>query len=199
MRQQILKRTTPPTVKPVELADVKLDLRVDHAHEDSLIESLISAATDYLEADSGAINKAFITQSWTLSLRCPDRDYRIWLPVTPVQSITAIKYFDSNNTEQTLQVSDFYFHGDEDWAYIEPKPTTNWPGTFDRLDAISVEFVAGFGDAPDKVPESIRQLIRLLVTHWYTNRSAVNVGTISTEIPMAAQALISVNRKGWVY
>jgi len=49
------------------------------------------------------------------------------------------------------------------------------------------------------VPESIRQCIRLLVTHWYTNRSAVNVGTTSTEIPMAAQSLISINRKGWVY
>lgn len=199
MRQQILKRTTPPAVKPVALADAKLDLRVDHADEDTLIESLISAATDYLEADKGVINKAFITQSWTLSVPCPDRDYRIWLPVTPVQSITAIQYYDADNVQQTLTVSDFYFHGDEDWAYIEPKQGVNWPGVYDRLDAITVEFVAGFGDAETDVPESIRQCIRLLVTHWYSNRSAVEIGAIATEIPMAAESLISVNRKGWIY
>jgi len=199
MKQQILKRTTPPIVNPVSLADAKLDLRVDHADEDTLIESLISAATDYLEANRGAINKAFLTQTWTLSLKYPDRDYRIWLPVTPVQSITSITYYDASNLEQVLAVSDFYLHCEEDWAYIEPKPSVNWPGTYDRLDAINVEFVAGFGDAGIDVPESIRQCIRLLVTHWYTNRSAVNVGTTSTEIPMAAQSLISINRKGWVY
>lgn len=198
MRQQILKRTTPPSVKPVTLTDAKLDLRVDHADEDALIESLISAATDYLEADKGAINKAFITQSWTLSVKCPDRDYRIWLPVTPVQSITSIKYFDADNVEQTLTVSDFYFHGDEDWAYIEPKQGVNWPSVYDRLDAIAVEFAAGFGDAETDVPETIRQCIRLLVAHWYTHRSAASEASVE-ELPLAVQSLISVNRKGWIY
>lgn len=199
MRQQILKRISPPAAKPVSLVDAKLDLRVDHSDEDTLIESLISAATDYLEADKGRINKAFITQSWTLSVRCPDRDYRIWLPVTPIQSIASIKYFDSDNNEQTLTVSDFYFHGDEDWAYIEPKPGTNWPGTYDRLDAITVEFVAGFGDSETDVPESIRQCIRLLVGHWFENREASVVGTITSDLPFAVNMLVDINRKGWVF
>lgn len=198
MRDQILKRTSPPAVKPVSLADAKLDLRVDQSDEDTLIESLISAATDYLEADNGAINKAFVTQTWTLSVKCPDRNYRIWLPVTPVQSITSIKYFDADNVEQTLTVSDFYFHGDEDWAYIEPKQGVNWPSVYDRLDAITVEFVAGFGDAETDIPESIRHAIRLLVVHWYTNRSAASETSVE-ELPLALQSLISVNRKGWVY
>lgn len=198
MRNQILKRTSAPSVKPVTLADAKLDLRVDHADEDTLIESLIAAATDYLEADSGAINKAFITQSWTLSLKCPDRDFRVWLPVTPVQSITSIKYYDADNTEQSLTVSDFYFHGDEDWAYIKPKQGVNWPSVYDRLDAITVEFLAGFGNSVDDIPETIRQCIRLLVCHWYVHRSAASEASVE-ELPLAVQALISVNRKGWVY
>lgn len=199
MRQQILKRTTPPSVMPVALADAKLDLRVDQADEDTLIDSLIAAATDYLEAPNGAINKAFTTQTWTLSVKCPDRNYRIWLPVTPVQSITSISYYDADNVQQTLTVSDFYFHGDEDWAYIEPKQGVTWPATYDRLDAITVEFVAGFGASADDVPQTIRQCVRLLVGHWYQNRSAVEVGTITSELPVAVDALISLNRKGWAY
>lgn len=199
MRQQILKRTVAPTVMPVALADAKLDLRVDQADEDTLIDSLIAAATDYLEAPNGAINKAFTTQTWTLSVKCPDRHYRIWLPVTPVQSISSITYYDADNVQQTLTVSDFYFHGEEDWAYIEPKQGVTWPATYDRLDAITVEFVAGFGATADDVPQTIRQCVRLLVGHWYTHRTAVVSGVSVDELPMAAQSLISMNRKGWVY
>ncbi len=72
-----------------------------------------------------------------------------------------------------------------------PRTTSRWPDLFDRLDALTITFKAGFGDAETDVPETIRQIVRLLVTHWYTNRSAVNLGTIATEIPMAAESLIS--------
>lgn len=199
MRQQILKRVTPPAVAPVALIDTKLNLRVDHADEDTNIESLIAAATDYLEAPNGAIGKAFITQSWALSVPCPDRDFRIHLPVTPVQSITSISYYDADDVSQTLTVGDFYLHGDEDWAYIEPKPGVTWPGVYDRLDAITVEFVAGFGDTAAAVPQTIRQCVLLMVAHWYENREPVVVGSISSALPMAVDSLISMNRKGWVY
>jgi uncharacterized phiE125 gp8 family phage protein len=199
MRQHILKRVSAPAKKPVTLTDAKLDCRVDHEFEDTLIESLIAAATDYLDVPNGVIGKALITQTWSLSLPLPDRLYRIHLPVTPVQSIQSITYYDAENQTQSLAVEDFYFHGDEDWAYIEPKDHVNWPGVYDRLDAITVTFVAGFGPEPEDVPETIRQAIRLLVVHWFTNRSAVNLGTIATEIPMAAQSLIAINRKGWTY
>ncbi|AOY88648.1 hypothetical protein BKP64_10960 [Marinobacter salinus] len=199
MQDEILKRTVKPSAPVVSLADVKLDLRVDHTFEDTLIQSLIDAAVQYLEAPSGVLGKAFITQVWEMSTRGPDDDCRIYLPVTPVQAIDAISYFDSDNVEQSLTVTDFHLYGDENWAYITPKNDVEWPDLFDRLDAITVTFTAGFGAAESFVPETIRQVVRLLVTHWYINRSAVDTGTIATEIPMAAQSLIAVNRKGWNY
>lgn len=199
MQDEILKRTTAPSVPVVTLADAKLDLRVDHNHEDTLIQSLIDAATQYLEAPSGVLGKAFINQGWKMFTRGPDQDCRIYIPVTPVQSIDSISYFDSDNAEQVLAKSDFHLYGDENWAYITPKHNVNWPHLSDRLDAITITFTAGFGAAETDVPERIRQLIRVIVVHWFINRSAVNTGTIATEIPMAAQSLIAVNRKGWSY
>lgn len=199
MQDEILTRTVKPSGSVVTLSDVKLDLRVDHDFEDTLIQSLIQAATEYLEAPSGVLGKAFLTQTWKLSARGPDSDCRIYIPVTPVQSIEAISYFNTDNVEQVLAITDFHLYGDENWAYLTPKDDIEWPDLFDRLDALTITFKAGFGDAETDVPETIRQIVRLLVTHWYTNRSAVNLGTIATEIPMAAESLISVNRKGWIY
>ena len=199
MQDEILTRTVPPSKPVVTLSDVKLDLRVDHDFEDTLIQPLIQAATEYLEAPSGVLGKAFLTQTWKLSTRGPDSDCRIYIPVTPVQSIEAISYFDSDNVEQTLTISDFHLYGDENWAYLIPKDDLEWPELFDRLDALTITFKAGFGSSETDVPETIRQIVRLIVTHWYTNRSAVNLGAIATEIPMAAESLISLNRKGWVY
>lgn len=199
MQDEILKRITPPSKSALLLEDAKLDCRVDHDHEDTLIQSLIDAATGYLEAPSGLLGKAFITQEWEMVCREPDDDDRIYIPVTPIKSIDAITCFDSDNVQQSLTVEDFHLYGDENWAYITPKKGVEWPRLAGRLDAVTISFTAGFGANEEDVPERIRQLLRVLVVHWYTNRSAVNVGTISTEIPMAAQALIAVNRKGWVY
>ena len=199
MRQQILKRIEVPAINPVSLSEAKLDCRVDHDAEDSLIESLISAATAFADAPNGVIGKALISQQWALSVKYSDRYARIDLPVTPAVEIDSISYFDPENIEQSLSPENFYLYGEEDWAYIEPKLGTNWPATADRLDAITITYTAGFGEAATDVPETIRQLIRLMIVHWYTNRSAVVTGTIATQIPMAAQSLISLNRKGWVY
>lgn len=194
----ILTRTLAPAMPPVELVESKSDLRVQHTAEDTLIEGLIAAATDFMDVPNGAINKALITQTWSLSVRCPYRDYRIHLPITPAQSIESITYYDSNNAQQSLDPADFYLHGDEEWAYIEPRPDITWPSVYNRLDAITITFLAGFGDDSTAVPNSIRQAIRLLVAHWYEHRTAVIVGTSTSELPMAVQSLISMNRKGWV-
>lgn len=199
MHEHILKRTVKPAISPVTLAESKADLRVQHAAEDALIESLIAAATDAMDVPNGAVNKALITQTWTLSVRHPDRLWRVYLPITPVQSITSITYYDTDNVQQSLVVDDFHLYGDEDWAYIVPKENKEWPSVYKRLDAITVTFVAGFGSATNDVPESIRQAIRLTVAHWYEHRTAVVTGTITAEVPLSVQMLIGMNRKGWVY
>lgn len=198
-QRSILKRTVKPASYPVSLDDAKEDLRVQHTAEDALIDGLIAAATDYMDAPNGAIGKALMTQTWTLSVPHTDRWLRIYLPITPVQSIESITYFDADNVEQSLTVSGFHLYADdEDFAWIEPKSGVDWPQTFSRMDAITVTFIAGFGPSLFDVPDTIRHAIRLMVVHWYENRSAVVLGTTVEDLPMAVQSLINMNRKGWV-
>ena len=46
-----------------------------------------------------------------------------------------------------------------------------------------VDFTAGFGDAPSAVPQPLRQAILLLTAHWYEQRSPIEVGQSSAELP----------------
>lgn len=194
----LLNRTVAPAAFPVTLAEMKSDLRVQHDSEDTLIESLIAAATDYMDLPNGAIGKALINQTWKLSVHQFGNNGRVDIPVTPVQSIASITYFDADNTSQALNANDFYLYGDENSAWIVAKSDTSIPPVYNRLDAISITFVAGFGAASTNIPKSISQAIRLLAAHWYEHRAAVVIGTTVTELPMAVESLINLNRKGWV-
>lgn len=194
----LLNRTAIPVELPVTVTEMKTDLRVQHTSEDSFIESLILAATDYMDVPNGAIGKAIMSQTWALKLCSFGALGKVDIPVTPVQSITSIAYFDVDNVAQTLNVSDFYLFGDENSAWIEPKPNVDIPAVYSRPDAITITFLAGFGNDCEDVPNSIRQAIRLLAGHWYENRTPVVIGTTVTDLPMAVGSLINMNRKGWV-
>ncbi|MDX1489730.1 MAG: head-tail connector protein [Pseudohongiellaceae bacterium] len=175
---------------PVTSDQVKADLKIEHSAEDELISDLISAATEYV---SEVIGKKLITQTWALSLN--GAIGRVDLPIFPVQSIASITYYDTDDESQSLTTGNFYLYSGEDWAYIEPKSGVQWPAMFNRLDALTITFVAGFG-AADAVPPTIARAIRLLVAHWYRNRSPVT-DKAATEIPLSVDSLLSTQRKGW--
>jgi uncharacterized phiE125 gp8 family phage protein len=45
------------------------------------------------------------------------------------------------------------------------------------------------------VPQPLRQAIRLLVTHWYENRSALTLADTAMETPLGYRELIQPYRK----
>ena len=60
----------------------------------------------------------------------------------------------------------------------------SWPTNLQsRPDAVGVEFVAGYGDAPADVPAPIRQAMRLLIGAWYENRESTAIGVSVAELP----------------
>jgi hypothetical protein len=61
-----------------------------------------------------------------------------------------------------------------------PTYGTSWPTVVSRADAITVEFIAGYGDSGADVPEPIRTAIALGAGHLRT-MSARNL-TVSQEI-----------------
>lgn len=194
MRNFMLSKVAGVVELPVRVEDCKKDLKIEDLPEDELLEDYITAACALVGGKEGIVGKILTSETWDLKLSSARGC--VVLPLSPVQSITSIEYFDSTNVLKQLNVSDFYLYGDEDSALIEPKPGISWPSVFPRRDAIKIRFVAGFGARTD-VPKNITRAIRLLVAHWYANREAVTVGVTAKELPLAVDSLLNISRKGW--
>ncbi|MFL1877081.1 head-tail connector protein, partial [Hansschlegelia beijingensis] len=59
---------TAPEAEPIGLADAKAYLRLDHDHEDPLVQDLIAAAARQVEKPT---RRVLIAQRWRLDVRLP--------------------------------------------------------------------------------------------------------------------------------
>lgn len=174
-----LTRITPldgDTILP--LADAKAHLRVTHDDEDALISSLRDAAVGHVERVSGI---ALAEGDWLWSMR--RFPARVDLPMGPVSALGDVSYLDSEGAEQTY--ADARLVG----SSVFPAVNGSWPTAYEQA---SVEFTAGLASA-DEAPELVAAA-KLLLGHLYENREAVNVGNITTELPLGVQALIDTYR-----
>ena len=161
--------------------------------EDATVTALVAAATTYLDGWTGILGRALVTQSWAVDRPCFGR--RMPLPLAPVQSVTSVTYFDSDGAEQTWSTENYRLHTSAAGGpYIEVLEGVSVPGVSDRDDAVTVQFLAGYG-AASAVPMAIRQAALLLIGHWFEHREAAVTGTIATELPMAVAALLAPFRR----
>lgn len=164
-----LARKTDATLEPLTTAEAKLHLRVDHALEDAYIDGLVKAARLRVERE---LRRALVTQTWTYTLeRFPVFELR--LPRPPLQSITSIIYLDGDGASQTLVNTKYRVTTNGTPGRVEPVYGETWPITRRTSDAVSIEFIAGYGSAATSVPEDARAAIRWIVGHLYKHREAV--------------------------
>lgn len=184
-----LSLVTAPTAMPVTRNEAKLHCRIDGNDEDTLIDGLIAAATDFVEKYTGS---AIMTQTWRLTL---DKfEDTILLPIGPVQAVNSITYYDVNGAQQNLSATVYQVDLTNDPQRIVRSPEAEWPSVDDRVNAISVTFTSGSAVAPT----SIKQSLLLLIGDWYRNRENTIVGAGSTatpQMPFAVHALLSNYRR----
>jgi uncharacterized phiE125 gp8 family phage protein len=193
-----LTLVTAPAQEPVSLSVAKKHLRVDHADEDALIAGYIAVARHQAET---ATWRALLTQTWDLKLdHFPVlRDYfdgcsKINLPKARCQSVTYIHYVDTAGDTQTLATTEYTADTGSEPARIVPAYGKSWPSTRGVINAVTVRFVAGYGDDPSDVPEPIRQAMLLMVGHLYERREATIVGQQVYDVPMGWDALLAPYR-----
>ena len=164
MRVVSLSVVTAPAAEPVDLATIKLHTRSDVAVEEPLLTAYSVAARQVLEEET---RRAFV--STTLKATYSDWG-RLYLPRSPLVSVSSVKYYDDSNTLQTLS-SDVYTVVDAVQPYIELTFGQTWPTLYTRSEAVEIEFVAGYGDAAD-VPDAIKMSILLLTADMYEHRES---------------------------
>jgi uncharacterized phiE125 gp8 family phage protein len=187
-----LVTTSPPSVEPLSLSEVKAHLRVDRTVDDVLLGSLVLTSRLHVEA---ALGLALITQGqkWTLD-RWPGEGRGVDLPVRPVQSITSISVVDVAGVPQVVAPELYDLDGAASPARLILKAGA-WPRAGQDHLGIEIELVAGFGPAATDVPEPIRQALLLLVAHWFEHRDPVEIGSTKTSVPEAVSDLLQPYRQ----
>lgn len=190
-------RTVAPTAQIVTREEAKRHCRVEllEPDDDPVIDGLILAATSWLDGYYGVMGRALINQTWRLNLDCWPA-CKIRLPLSPVSTITSIKYRDSDNNEQTLLAANYSsVMEDVESPYILWAADASLPSLYERPDAIEVLFVAGYGGAASDVPVAIKHAALMLIAHLFENRETVIVGTNAQALPFAVDVLIAPFRR----
>jgi uncharacterized phiE125 gp8 family phage protein len=174
-------------IEPVTLAVMKEHLHYDASDQDDRIEALIAVARAACEAET---NRAFLTQTWTLSL---DRFPRgvIELPHPPLQSVLSIAYTDTNGDAQALDESDYQVDAISEPGRIAPARGCTWPTTdSESFGAVIVSYQAGWSAAAS-VPDEIKHAIKLLSGHWFEHLEAVTMEGTPNTLPFAVSMLLN--------
>jgi len=179
-----------PTSYPISLTEAKEHLRITDTTEDTLIESLIQASTEYCEIYE---NRKYCNQT---IVACYDSfDSKLILPCNPVQSISSITYIDDNEVEQTLDSSLYTLdnYSCPSFVYISSSaslPTVN----SDYPNPVRVTYEAGYESNPsstDSIPARVKASIKLILGALFENRENFITGTITSEIPFSAKCLLN--------
>lgn len=171
------KLVTGPSSEPITLAEAKLYLRVDDTTENDLITAIITAARRKFENDT---YHYLMPQTWELYLNKDEiSNEQISINKSDITAISSVKYYDINNTQQTLSTSDYQ-------TAIEGRPysiqITTMPQVYDRLNAMVIRFTLGYANAA-AVPEDIKTAIKTLIGTLYENRQTIVTGTQVNEVP----------------
>ncbi len=177
--------TTAASLYPVTLTEAKSHLKVDTSADDTYIESIIKAATQLSEEYT---NRFFINT--VIDQTCSSFAELQTLFKSKVNDVQYVKYYDSNESLQTLADTEYDKMLSYEPAQIQLADGKSFPAITKRNDAVICRYTVGYGSAASDVPEIIKQAILLTIGNFYQNRNSVVVGRIATELPQNVKWLL---------
>lgn len=153
----------PPVVEPLDATEVRSRLGgIPSTVPDETLDAFVKAARQTIDGADGWLQRALNAQTWKLSFDGGFPCEPIRIPLPPLINIVAVRYVDVSGEMQTVP--------DANWQVLEgprnylcPSHGYSWPTTRHQLNAVEIEFIAGYGDDPEDVPEPIRSAIALIV------------------------------------
>jgi uncharacterized phiE125 gp8 family phage protein len=158
-----LRLITAPAAYPVTTAEAKLQCRVDSSDFDDIIDANIATATALAQTYTG---RAIMDQTWELVL--DDFSDAILIPRGPVQSITSVKYFDTEEVEQTLAADQYALDNVSDPAWLVRPEDVTYPTVAEGVNNVIIRFVAGYDAEADDLA-LFRGAIFVTVKHLLDN------------------------------
>lgn len=162
---------TPPAAEPVTPEEAKAYLRVETAEEDALVTRLVAAARHAAERATG---RAFITQSWRMTLDRWPRGRVMELPFPPLQSVDAVVLIDDADAETVWPDTNTVADTAAEPGRLALREGVAPPVPGRDIAGLAVDFTAGYGAQPTDVPEALRQAMIRLVAHWFEHRDVAS-------------------------
>jgi hypothetical protein len=194
----------------ISLDEAKEALRiVGDTSQDTLITRLIYTATNYFELVTGRdlINKTYKCYlnnfpfqnyygglNYTYGVGYNNLGIRILK--SKLQSITHIKYY-VDGILVTWDSSNYYITDENDYAAIYLVDGSNWPTDADnRMQAVVITFVAGYGTAASDIPYDIKQALLQYIVYLYENRGDCDCS--GGGYPPSAMTFFSARKIMWL-
>lgn len=132
-----------PAAEPVSRDEAKAHLRVESFADDALIDALITAAREWLEADTGRDlvlrRRRLVRDTFPALMTAPIR-----LPRPPARGVVSVKYHDGAGVQQTWPTSSYQLDRVAMPARLLPAFGVYWPATqTGRLNAVEVTYRSG--------------------------------------------------------
>jgi len=208
----MLKLITAPTGKAVEVSRARARLHIDADDFDDDLASLIEVATLAVEQQSSRTIRVSSWEwridgwpgTWPLT-RFDGQAILGWpalcVPAAPIRDITAVKYLDENDVEQTIDPAYYSWVRTEKGADINFVRAFTLPVLSLLPQCIRVAFDAGYDDVPErsgygddpelKMPPQVEMAILFLVAHWHRNREpVVEAANALQNVPNSFQYLV---------
>jgi hypothetical protein len=182
-----LTLVTAPASEPVSLAEAKAWAKIDAGDDDPLVAALIAAAR---EAAENYLRRSLISQTWKLTQDLPpgqsadclgegvydlpatildgDLPRAFKLPRGPVQSVSSVVTYDTDNDSSTYASSNYYVDTAGDRLVLNENAV--WPAPLRPRAAIAITYVAGYGDSSGSIPQAIRTAMLMHIQRMYDGR-----------------------------
>lgn len=188
---QIIHRTLkyPATIdaasEPLTLDELKAHARIVGSDDDALVTMYLKACRRTLEQMLGL---SFINTTWDEYHDDLPGGQMFDAPITllraPVSSIVSLQYVDTaGNTKNMVEGTDFYVDYISKPARLMPIFGTIWPITRRVLNAVHIQYVAGYGAAEANVPEDLRHLLMIFFAMAWEERLPIT-GIAKDEVPV---------------
>jgi len=151
-----------PASLPVSMAEARIAVRADGTEMDTAIQVYLAGIVQHVQHYTG---RSIINQTWRLTLDWFPDAIKLFNP--PVVSVSWIKFYDSANVLQTLNPTDYTVDTSSELGYIVPAPSKAWPTTFDKINAVQVQYTAGYGSADTDTPDDIKMYILAKLTEQF--------------------------------
>lgn len=190
MNRQSVQVLTAAVNLPLTLGEIKSSLSIGD-DDDTQDANLLGTQRACTTAVERYLRRTLITTTWTLFMdRFPGQPLPWWdgvrqgadtelsdltgiidIPKPPLLTITSIKAHKQDGTSTTVTSSDYLVDVGSEPGRVALKATKSWPtDTLRAINAVEVEFTAGYGPTGSDVPAPIREALLLCIGDTHANR-----------------------------